>query len=212
MYHPWKNSVPAVSPSESRLYNGYGNVSTTKNEYFLDENYRLPYDSYDTIPTLTGHWNSATTLTDGGALVYNQGVQYPNHNLTSTLPVGNPNYTGFTGDQFYSRGFYDLAPHSNVVLTLSGLTVATHVSPVGTGDLNVEIKLPTQTGWLDGGTDYNAAIFTGADGDGCRVSTTGSNLSLTFGTFSTASSGGIVIVRITFRNTNRFVSGMSVNW
>lgn len=212
LYHPWKTTSSTNSSSENRLYNGYGNVSTAKAEYFLDENYRLPAGSYDSVPTLTGQWNSQTTLSNGECLVYNQRVQYPNHNLTSTLPTSNPNYTGFTGNQIYLRGFYDSAPHSNVVLTLSNLTVNTHVSPIGTGDVNVEIKLPTQTGWLDAGTDYNAALFTGADGDGCKVSGSGSALSLTFGTFSTANSGGIIVVRVTFRNTNRSITGISVNW
>jgi hypothetical protein len=212
LYHPWKTNISALSPSESRLYNGYGNVSTAKNEYFLDENYRLPNGSYDSIPTLTGQWNSMTTLVNGQALIYNIGVRYPNHNLTSTLPTGNPNYTGFTGNQYYLRGFYESDPHSNVVLNLSSLIADTDISPLGTGDVNLEVKLPTQTGWMDGGTDFNVAIFTGADGDGCKVSATGSSLSLTFGTFSTASSGGTIIIRITFRNTSHFVSGMSVNW
>lgn len=212
LYHPWKTSASTNSSSENRLYNGYGNISTTKIEYFLDENYRLPAGSYDSVPTLTGQWNSQTTLSNGQCLVYNQRVQYPNHNLTTTLPSSNPNYTGFTGNQLYLRGFHDSAPHSNVILTLSNLTVNTHVSPVGTGDVNVEVKLPTQTGWLDAGTDYNAALFTGADGDGCKVSGSGSALTLTFGTFSTANSGGIIVVRVTFRNTNRSITGMSVNW
>jgi hypothetical protein len=212
LYHPWKTNISALSPSESRLYNGYGNVSTAKTEYFLDENYRLPNGSYNTVPVLTGQWNSMTTLVNGQALVYNIGVRYPNHNLTSTLPTGNPNYTGFTGNQYYLRGFYESDPHSNVVLNLSSLIADTDISPLGTGDVNLEVKLPTQTGWMDGGTDFNVAIFTGADGDGCKVSATGSSLSLTFGTFSTASSGGTIIIRITFRNTSHFVSGMSVNW
>ena len=212
LYHPWKTTLSTSSPSEARLYNGYGNISTATTEYFLDENYRLPYGSYDSIPTLTGQWDSQTTISGGQSLVYNQRVQYPNYDLTSTLPVGNPDYTGFTGNQYYVRGFYAANPHNNVILTLNGLTVGTDVSPVGTGDLNVEVKLPTQTGWLDAGVDYGEATFTGIDGDGCKSNASGSNLSITFGTFSTAYTNGIIVIRITFRNTNKSISGMSINW
>jgi len=213
LYHPWKSTVNASTPSENRLYCGYGNVSTAKIEYFRDENYRLVNGNYDSIPTLTGHWTSSSGLVNGQSLVYNERVQYPNHDLSSTLPTGNPDYSsGFSGNQLYLRGFYDSSAHSNVILTLNGLNVATQVGQVGSGDVNVEIKLPTQTGWLDAGKPFSSGDFTGSDGDGCQVSASGNDLSLTFGTFSTANSGGIIIVKITFRNTNRYISGMSVNW
>jgi len=212
--HPWKSSVSQSSASESRLYSGYGNVSTAVAEYFEDENYRLPYGSYDSVPgSITGQWNSQTTLSNGQALVYNERVQYPDHDLTTTLPTGNPDYSsGFSGSQYYLRAFYDSDPHSNVNLTLSNIGAASDVGEVGTGNINVEVKLPTQTGWLDAGKAYNNAIFTGADGDGCLVTPTGNTLQLTFGTFSTAYSGYMVIVRITFRNTTSSITGMSVDW
>jgi hypothetical protein len=75
----------------------------------------------------------------------------------------------------------------------------TDVSAVGSGNVNVEIKLPTQTGWLDLGTDYVQATFTGADGDGCKTAQSGDDWSWTAGSFSTADSGNMVIVRITIR-------------
>jgi len=212
LYHPWKTTSTATSASQNRLYCGYGNVSTAKSEYFRDENYRLPNGTYNVVPTLTGQWNSQTTLTNGQCLVYNERVQYPNHNLVGTLPTGNPNYTGFSGNQLYLRGFYDIAPHSNVTLTLGGFDTVNGLGQLGAGDVNIEVKLSTQTGWLDGGKLFSAATFTGIDGDGCKVSASGNTLALTFGTFSTANSGGLIVIRITFRNTNRYISSISVNW
>jgi hypothetical protein len=214
LQHPWKSSVNQTSPSENRLYSGYGNISTNTYEYFQDENYRLPSGAYNTIPgSITGQWNSQSLLSNGEALVYNEGVQYPNHNLSSTLPTGNPNYsTGFSGNQYYYRAFYSSNPHSNVNLTLVSIGGVNDISEVGTGDLNVEIKLPTQTGWLDAKKSYSISDFTGADGDGCLISESGNTLNLTFGGFSTASSGYMIIIRLTFRNTSKFISRINVNW
>ncbi len=213
--HPWKVTESEMSPSQQRYVCTYGEISTDTKEYFLDEVYRLQDGEYDTIPsTITGQWNSQTKLDNGKALVYNRGIQYPNHNTSLSFPAGNPNYSiGFTGDQVYLRAFRDNSnPHSSMILTLPGLSIST-VSPVGTGDVNVQVKLPTQTGWLDAGVSFNAASFTGSDGDGCRASVSDVNWDLTFGTFSTANSGKLVIVRITFRNANRKIeSTMQVNW
>jgi len=201
LYHPWKSTVSQSSPSANMLVWTYGNVSTDLIEYFRDENYRLPNGSYDSVPgSITGVWDSTQTLSNGEALVYNNKSQYPNVDFTSTLPAGNPDYTlGFSGDQHYFRAFYDSNAHSNVTFDMNGLS---HLSASGTGNLNLHIKLPSQTGWLDAGVPYNAAIFTGIDGDGCQVSKTSSSITLTFGTFSTAFSGYMVILRATFRNTS----------
>lgn len=209
--HPWKASVSAQSASENRLYCGYGNVSTDKLEYCLDENYRLPNGAYDTVPTLTGQWNSQATLSGAQALVFNRHIEYPNVDLTSSLPSGNPNYTGFAGDCYYLRGFYDSDPHNNVDLEISGDFI-NGLSSLGSGDVNLEIKLPSQTGWLDAGKSYNVAVFTGSDGDGCLSSITGDVLNITFGTFSTSLSGGVIVIRVTFRNSNRYISYLSVGW
>jgi len=212
LYHPWKTSLSVASPSHTILICTYGNVSTLKEEYFLDENYRLPNGSYDTIPgSLAGNWDSSTTLASGQALVFNRRVQYPNHDLSSTWPTGNPDYSSFTGDQLYLRGFYDSNPHNNVILTLGGLDL-NDLEELGSGNVNILIKLPTQTGWLDAGKYFNYSDFTGIDGDGCLVSKSGHDLTITFGTFSTANSGGMIIVKIVFKNTLSYIDEMSVDW
>ena len=67
--------------------------------------------------------------------------------------------------------------------------------------MNVTATLPTQTGWLDLGTAFDSGTFTGADGDGCRTAQSGDDWSWSAGTFSTANSGDMIIVRVTFRNS-----------
>lgn len=214
LYHPWKSSVNAVSPSYNMLIATCGGDSNVKEEYFCEETYRLPNGSYDTVPSgITGNWNSQTTLTNGQALIYNLRTQSANNtnDFTGYLPTSNPDYSSFSGDQIYLRSFYDSIAHSSVILTVTGLNVS-DLGAFGLGNVNLEIKLPTQTGWLDAGTFFNAATFTGVDGDGCKVGMTNGILSLTFGTFSTANSGGIIILRFTFRNTNAYCSYIAVNW
>jgi hypothetical protein len=215
LLHPYKTPLTVESDTvgSARLVNTYGNVATDTQEYFRDENYRLPDAAYNSIPAATtGEWNSTLTLTNGNALVYNERIQYPNINLSTNTPVGNPDYSsGFSGDQVYLRAFSATGPKSSGVLTLSGLSVS-NIGEIGSGDVNVRVKLPGLTGWMDAGKYYNASTFTGADGDGILVSKSGNDLSMTFGIFSTINSGDMIIVRISFRNTNRYVSGMNITW
>jgi len=214
LYHPWKPSVNATSPSANMLVATCGGESNAKEEYFCEETYRLPNGNYNTIPGgITGNWNSQTTLVNGQALVYNLRVQSAGgtHDFTSYLPAGNPDYSSFSGNQVYLRAFYDSLAHSNVILTITGIGTS-DLGSLGTGNVNLEIKLPTQTGWLDAGTFYSAATFTGIDGDGCKVSMTNGSITITFGTFSSINSGGMFIARLTFRNTNTYCSYMAVDW
>jgi len=217
LYHPWKTQLSLETPSENRMVCTYDNVSTDVAESFRDENHRLDpasdYDSAILLPgSITGQWNSQNPLAASDALVYNQRVQLAAIDLSGNLPIG-PNYTvGRDVVQQYCRAFYKNEANSNVSLTLTNLNIA-NIGEVGNGDVNVEIKLPTQTGWLDAGKAYSSALFTGIDGDGCKTpASTGSILSLTFGTFTTANSGQMIIVRITFRNTNQSITALSVNW
>ena len=212
LYHPWKSSVSATSLSHNILICTYGNVSTNKHEYFLDENYRLPIGNYDSIPSnITGQWNSQNTLTNGNALVFNRRVQYPTQDFSLYWPTGNPDYSGFSGIQKYVRAFSDTNAHNNVILTLNGINL-NDIGQFGSGNVNIAIKLPTQTGWLDAGKYYSSGDFTGVDGDGCLVTKNGQNLELTFGTFSTANSGYMIIVEVRFLNSNSIITEMIVNW
>jgi len=212
VYHPWKSSVSAVSPSHNILICTYGDISTNKHEYFLDEYYRLPIGNYDSVPvSIINQWDSQSPLSNGNALVFNQRVQYPTQDFTSYWPSGNPDYSGFTGVQKYVRAFSDTNAHNNVVLTLAGIDLDS-IGPFGVGDVNIAIKLPTQTGWMDAGKYYMSGSFAGINNDGCLVSKEGQDLHLTFGTFSTANSGYMIIVEIRFLNSNSVITEMSVNW
>lgn len=207
---PYTNYSSVSSASENRLVDAYANTSTDVYEYFDDENYRLPSGDYDTLPiTRTGQWDSTSALTNGMAQVFNGSLYYPTINFTSGYlpsPQGvGTNYSGFSGNQVYYRSFYKNEANNSGSLELGNLTNS-DVGALGGGNVNVEIKLPTQTGWLDLGTTYNEATFAGVDGDGCRVSQSGDEWAWTSGVFSTANSGNIIIVRITLRNNNKYIT------
>lgn len=210
---PGRGNVSDESTSNGLLLDTYGTTSTVVREYFEDENRRLPDndgsawpDNYDSVPgAITGQWTSAIALVDGEAQVFNGGLYYPTIDFTSGyLPSqAGRDYSGFApGDQVYLRAFYDNGvAHSNGSLEFGNLSGNGDIDPVGTGDINVEIKLPTQTGWLDLGVGFNNATFTAADGDGCRDgNASGNDYPWICGTKSTSDSGFMIIVRVTFRN------------
>lgn len=199
--HPYKTNATSQSPSENRHILSYSGRSDNITEDWLDEDYRLPLSGYDFdsyAGSMTGNWNSQNALGANDLLVYNQTLRYANLDLSGILPAGNPNMSGAAGAQQYVRAF-TVNSSTNTTLIIPGLSVG-DIDPVGTGEINVEVKLPTQTGWLDAGAPYNGGTFGGNDGDGCQVGTSsGSTFNLTFGTNSTANSGNRIYVRVTFR-------------
>ncbi len=200
---PFTASTPVDIPrsgGRAILVNTKPQESTALIEKFTDERYRLPDGGYDTIPgQIADQWVSESPLSGGnaevaGALIYPQ----TDYSVGHTPSTGQPNYSGFTGDQCYLRAFRDLNdPHNSGVLKMVGLALG-DIKP--TGDVKVEIKLPGLTGWLDLGLPFDAGAFTGVDGDGCRTSVNGDEFSWTAGVESTALSGWMVIVRVTLRS------------
>ena len=204
----WGSNSTATSASDNRLMDAYGTTSDAKNEYFDDENRRLQSGSYDSVPSpITGQWTSSTALTNGQAQVVGGALQYPVTNYSSGyLPSQSVTYAAFSGNQVYYRAMYDAGnPHSSGTYDFGSLTNS-DIGAVGSGNVNVEIKLPTQTGWLDLGKPFDSGTFTGVDGDGCNTAQSGSTWSWTAGTFTTANAGYMAIVRVTLRNGTKTIS------
>lgn len=214
---PFRTVTGNESPSAIRLVWSDHQSSGDSVEYFDDETYRLPdtynFDSYGN--PITGQWDSTVGLTNGNLQVYLTGLIYPHVDFTSGYaPAQDPdtNYSGFSGNQVYYRAFQDNGnPHNNGELVLRGLTWA----DIGS-NVRLEMKLPTQTGWLDLSQPFNSATFTGADGDGCMTghSQSGSDLHITWssGTFSTANSGYRYYLRVTYLNSNPVISRITELW
>ena len=205
---PWSNSNQMTSPSENRLIDAVSASSNDMNEYFSDEERRLQPGDYDSIPgEIENVWDSEQELENGNAQVYNGALRYPQIDFSDGyLPEQDVDYSGFSGPQEYYRAIYVGGARSSGTLRLGNLSDS-DVQPVGSGNINVEIKLPGETGWLDLGRPFDDGTFDGADGDGCRTgSVSGSDWSWTCGTYTTANSGEMYIVKVTLNNSNTHIT------
>jgi len=224
------NTFTGTSSSANMLINTYNTISTNNAEYFVDETYRMlpningstgtvaayPNDYVGIPPVIPpgpsnpGYWNPQTVLSNGNAQSFNAQLIYPHQNfLSSFLPAqqSSTNYSGFTGGQVYYRAMYSPGnPRSTGTLTIGGITLTdlTQVSP----NIKVEMKLPGITGWLDFRLPFDNGTFTGTTGQGCRTTNSGSAFGWSVGTFTTATSGFMYILRITLNNTSRTVTSL----
>ena len=199
-------------------------------ESFDAELYRLKDNvSYDLVADVASNaWDSTQSLVDGaaghvdglqvidGRLIYpGANGSYPSDFTTANIVNGSTfndggtgggarDYSSLTGDREYIRYFKQVSPTTaNFVMNIAG-TGGTFVA-LGTAltgnNIHVEIKLPTETGWMDAYADFATGQF--GDGDGARSATAGAgrafgtNWGLTVGTKNTANSGGFALVRIT---------------
>lgn len=206
---PYGTYNAQLSASENIMIYSYPASSTHLKEYFRDENYRLPVDDYDTIPTtITGQWDSTMNLDtyDGGngLQVYMDKLVFPADDFTNTLPSGNPNYAplGVEQNKYYYRAFKDTSlSRAQGTLRITGATKQDMIDE----KIRVWIKVPSQTGWLSLNKDYNYATFTGADEDGCwmhRDVQTNSDFTFGLDSFRTEFGGYMVIVRIQIPSDN----------
>jgi hypothetical protein len=206
------------SPSNKILVNTFANRDTNTVWHFDDELYRLPlsWDGNDTTTPITGQWNSQMLLgaddAQFGIIGDNEnGLLYPAENFTPYLPANTANYAGRTGDKQALRAFIAASSKQSILLTLYGVAAG-----IGT-DLIVEIKLPTQTGWLLCHLPYDSALGVAADGRGCLVgaiSYAGGNAAIqtTFGGKNTFAAGGRLLCRITLKNGNRQIKQIGTDW
>ena len=187
------------------LVNTYSSTySTNGNITMFDENYRFPLTTdFSVIPgSITGNWSSATALTNGNAQLYNSVWTYPAVNFTSSYYPAQgmgTNYSSFSGDQTIVWGVNVGMGCSNVQIVFTGMNY-TSISPDHSGNLNLDVRLPSATGWLDGGRAFGS--FYG-DSTGCQLgSSSGNTLQLTFGTSSTSYSSGVVFIRVVLKNSS----------
>lgn len=203
---------PEYRWSDSKiLINSISQWSDDKNEYFVDEQYRLPIEDYPATPTLIGQWNSDQLLGGSDLQVFNGELIYPQHSYTYNLPGQDIDYRNYTGERHYCRGFYDVEPHNNGEFIIKGLDNENQ-------NVNISIKLPGLTGWMDLKTPYNAATFSGADGDGCLMESGPGRYVFTTGEYSTANSGYVVLMRVTYSAPETWmmreisIKQISINW
>lgn len=180
--------------SKNRLINTYTNGSSALVEYFRDEIFRLPAADYDTIPLQKSYiWDSKLPLQNGDALLFDKGLRYANMSFVDYKPTQTVDYSGFYGPQTYYRSLYKNTPRNNGILILDGITK----NDLLNNKILIDIKLPTQTGWLSLNKYYEVSEFDGEDGDGCLIEVIDNQFYYSSGTFSTAYSGYTIVIRIT---------------
>jgi len=187
------------------------------------------YNLIADVTTVGNVWDSIQSLIDGsvghttglqvidGKLIY-PGVNpsYPLDFRTSNIINGstfNNGGIGGTGRDYtpgspsiirtYIRKFQQISPTTgNFVMNIAGsggTFVPLTTSLTGT-NIHVEVKGPSQTGWMDAYTDFITGNW--ADGDGARSASGGVGQAfgtpwgLTIGTKNTSATGGYMLVRI----------------
>lgn len=211
------------------LLDNFSSSSTDYIENFDDENYRLLDGiTYDLISHITSNpWDSIQSLNDGsaghttglqvtdGKLIYpttaGGSLDYRTTNIIngSTFNDGGTggtgrNYTALGGNRTFIRYFRQVSPTTanfTMNITGSGGTFVSTGTALTGNNIHVEIKAPTETGWMDAYDDFVTGQFN--DGDGARSSTLGAGRAfgttwgLTIGTKSTANTSGYMIIKIT---------------
>ena len=219
---PYGSYSAVQSVSAGRLVNGYINTAagtaTDTSEPFDNEWYRMLSNFSLTSTSYssggTGGWNSTISLVSGttgydGLQVYNGGLKYPKHNYTTGfLPTsGQVNYSGATGNRVYIRYFYVGTGIQTLTFTIANQSGTTNFVSVATGpssnNLTFELLAPNTTKngsntveFKDCFVSYTADTAIGCYASGTKSSTT-SNWACSLGTKSTATSGNVVVIRIT---------------
>lgn len=224
---PYGSYTTSQSASSNILVSTFATIgnSTAISENFRDENYRLPlsFDSSSTVLTVTGQWTSSDALTNGNCQQYFTGTTthalvYPTINFTTGyIPTQTGrNYSTFTGNQQYARAFVPSVNKTGITLTINGVGTST-IGSLGTNNVNIEVKLPTQTGWLDAAVAYNSGLGVASDGLGClsgsiAYASGNATMTLTFGGKTTGDAGGRMYIRVTMRNSTSIISSITTNW
>jgi hypothetical protein len=200
---PSGTTASKLTPSQNRLINTYPSTySTNGNITMFDEKYRWKLsNNFSVIPANysnpTGDWTSSDLLVTGDGQLYNSTWYYPSINYTTNyLPSQSANYSPFSGDQVIIWATNIGTAHSSMNIVFTGIAY-TDISADGIGDLNISIRLPNETSWLDCGRSFG-------DSNGCRNdgASSGTVLALTFGTSTSTNSNGVVFIKVTLKNSS----------
>lgn len=203
--------------------------ATSTNETINGEKFRVPSNrSLTDTSGFTiggaGLWTSTNSLTTGpagyldGLLVYNGALYYPssasvvnsgNFSTVANGPGGNPNYSTASGTRTYWRYFFFSSATQNFVMNVSssGCSFISVATPLGSSNGNVHVELLAPNTTSNGvSVEFKDAVtaYTTDNAIGCFAATYGptipTNWGLTLGTKSTATSGSVIIIRITVGN------------
>lgn len=131
-------------------------------------------------------------------MLFNKRLMYANTNFIGYKPDQIVDYSAFSQEQYYYRSLYDNNPKNNGTFMITGISEDNLIK----NKLWIDIKLPGVTGWLSLNKYYDVSEFTGADGNGCLLRVEDNKFYFSFGSFSTANSGFMMIFRVKMINTS----------
>lgn len=211
------------------LLDNVSDDAVATNETLNGEKFRVPSNrSLTDITGFTNGgaalWITTNSITAGpagyndGLLIYNGSLYYPtntavansgNFSTVANGPGGNPNYSAATGTRTYLRYFFFSSATQNFVLNITSsgcnfISAVTAFSGIN-GNAHIELLAPNTTS-NGASTEFKDCVtaYTADNAIGCFAATFGStiptNWGLTLGTKSTATSGSVVIIKVTVGN------------
>jgi hypothetical protein len=181
------------------------------------------FSSANTIPS-SAVWDGTQSIADTGPAGYNDGLQviaseltYPDTDFSSSQPVGNPDYTGETGQRTFVGYFTDSQNTSDFALRVSGTGTLTTLSNLtnGSDDVAIEVRIggDSDSGWLDVNVDESVGgAFAAANGNNKAFN--GNPIGITLPNFSgSPNAGDKLFYRITFAQASTAVlQSVDVDW
>lgn len=165
-------------------------ISSAYNDGLLQCNGRLSYPNNTSDNNVSN--GDFRNVSDGGSIVYGYN--------------GNPNYSSASGERVYLRYFYDSFSRQNfnfnLTTTNTNFVTASNIGSLSGNNVACEVLAPNTTSdgvsveWKDMVTAYTSDIAIGAYA-GTYGSSIPSNWGVTIGTKSTATSGNVIVLRIT---------------
>jgi len=227
------SSVQSSGASVSNvLMDNVSATSTETNETFTSEQYRLPSNVASDDKTLaTDLWDSSVSISSTSSAGYSDGllvgeskliIPAANYNGILNGPASNVNYSTNIGvsNRTYYRMFIGDAASANFVLRIngSGTTIVAAASLLSSANqMKVEVKAPTQTGWLCAYSDFISGEY--GDGAGARAASFGlgralnANWGLTVGVKNIVNSNYRIYLRITVPyNFSGYLSNISFSF
>jgi hypothetical protein len=182
-------------------------TATALAQYFVKEGRRfLSSSDFGSTSSSPDYTEATSLLTLTNELqCYNTRLVYPSYDFSSVANgPANPNYSTASGTKYFYGYFTDATATGTFRFTIngSGLTLVDLLTfNAASAHVTMEIKLPTQTGWLDCMKAFETDQW--GDGYGCYSASLGNdttipttNLGATVGTKSTANSGNRIYYRI----------------
>ena len=250
--HPLKTNLntSTVTATVLHVYSASDDSNVNTEETFNGESYRLQSGSYSAqshITSTTYDWSSTGSLNDNGSfpgyytglMLYDGYLVSPfsggnkgdfrNHTDGGSLegPSSNVNYSSLgVSTREYYRAFLnptsDDKANIRISLTGSNTTIIGKGGTLGTGNINVEVKIPGKSGFLDLGHPSSGSGNT-SDGNGClsgdldqAVDASGCGNICTFNGLTvdgTTSGEEYFVLKISAdKSWKGYISGININW